>query len=206
VPPGSSRGLLLLASVLPAISGFLALLGLVLLGGVMDELVGAEIRGTRQPTLGEALGALPLGGLVAADVLVTVLIAAAAGLGAIPGMILASLLGIVGPVVNIERSRPLHAVRRSIRLTARHAWLVLGCLIPMFVLEGFAHAALVSAWDELGLGGEILVEVPLILIVGAFVTLTEVVLAYALMARDAGSTVERMVRDTESSPTLRRAT
>jgi hypothetical protein len=184
---------LLYASLLPAASGLLTLIGLVLLAGVMDELVGAAVRGSAQPSLVEAARALPLGRLVATDVVVAVLVAAAAALGVVPGVVLAALLGIAGPAVNIERKGPLGAVARSVRLVWPHIWLALGVVAPAVVIEAAAHAFLLRTWDTLGFLGELVVEVPLILTVGAFVALTEVVLAYALMARDPGSRVAAMV-------------
>ena len=122
-----------------------------------------------------------------------VLVAAATAFGTLPGMVLAALVAIVGPAVNIERQGPVRAVARSIRLSWPHAWLAICVVASALVLEGVAHAFLVRAWDTLGLVGELLVEIPLILSVGAFIALTEVVLAYALMARDPGSPVAAMV-------------
>jgi len=182
-----------LVSVLPATTGLLTLLGLVLLAGIMDELVGAAVRGTPQPSLAEAARSLPLGRLLVADVVVAVLVSAAAAVGAVPGVVLAALVGIAGPAVNIERQSPIRAVARSIRLTWPHAWIAIGVVAPAIVVEGIAHAFLVRTWDALGFVGELLVEIPLILSVGAFVALTEVVLAYALMARDSTSPVAAMV-------------
>lgn len=180
-------------SLLPAASGLLSLLGLVLLSGVMDELVGAAVRGTSQPSLSDAARALPLGRLLAADVVVAVLVATATALGVLPGVVLAALVAVVGPVVNIERQGPIRAVARSIRLSWPHAWLAIFVVASALVLEGVAHAFLVRSWDALGFAGELFVEIPLILTVGAFIALTEVVLAYALMARDPGSPVAAMV-------------
>lgn len=188
-----SHDLAYFAALLPSASELLALLGLVVLGGVMDELVGAEIRGDSQPGIGHALRSLPFGGLVVADLVVTLFVALGAAVGAIPGLVIASLVGIVGPVVNVERQGPMSAVRRSIRLTWPHAWLAIGVVVPSLLVEVVAHAFLLRVWDTLGLVGELAVEIPLILTVGAFVVLSEVVLAYALMARDPGSPVERMV-------------
>lgn len=192
-----------LLSVLPSASAMLTILGLVILSGVMDELVGAALRGTPQPSLAEAARSLPLGRLAAADVVVTVLVSIAAALGAVPGVALTALVGIVGPVVNIEGQGPIRAVARSIRLTWPHAWLALCVVAPAILVEGVAHALLVRAWDTLGFLGELLVEIPLILSLGAFVVLTEVVLAYALMARDPGSRVAAMV-DASLAPPLER--
>lgn len=180
-------------SLLPATSALLTLLGLVLLAGVMDELVGAAVRGTPQPSLAEAVRSLPLGRLVAADIAVAVLVSAGAALGVVPGVVLAALVGITGPAVNIERHGPARSVARSIRLTWPHAWLAIGVVAPALVVEGVAHAFLLRTWDALGFLGELLVEIPLIISLGAFVALTEVVLAYALMARNPGSPVAAMV-------------
>src|SRR6476661_5866881 len=47
--PSTLHNRLFLFTVLPSVTEFLALLGLVVLGGVMDELVGSRIRGTAQP-------------------------------------------------------------------------------------------------------------------------------------------------------------
>lgn len=189
----ATHGPLLRILLLPATSGLLTLLGLVLLAGVMDELVGAAVRGTPQPSLSEAARSLPIGRLVAADIVVAVLVSGGAALGVVPGVVLAALVGIAGPAVNIERHGPVRSVVRSIRLTWPHAWLAIGVVAPALVVEGVAHAFLVRTWDTLGLLGELLIEIPLIISVGAFIALTEVVLAYALMARDPGSPVAAMV-------------
>jgi hypothetical protein len=193
--PSSLHNRLFLFTVLPSATEFLALLGLVVLGGVMDELVGSRIRGTAQPSLSQAMRSLPIGRLVAADIVVAVLVGAGALIGAIPGLVLGALVAVVGPVVNIEGRGPLVAVRRSVRLTWPHAVLALCIIVPALLLEGVIHGVLVAVWDALGLVGELAVEIPLILSVGAMVVLAEVVLAYALMARDAGSPVARMVED-----------
>ena len=182
-----------LLTVLPSASALLTILGLVLLSGVMDEFVGAAVRGTPQPSLAEAARSLPLGRLAAADVVVTLLVTVGAALGAVPGVALVALVAIVGPVVNIERQGPIRAVSRSIRLTLPHTWIAICVVVPAIAAEAVTHALLLRAWDTLGFLGELLVEIPLILSLGAFVALTEVVLAYALMARDPGSPVAAMV-------------
>jgi hypothetical protein len=111
-------------------------------------------------------------------------------------VVLGALVAIVGPVVNVEGQPPLAAVRRSIRLTWPHAVLAMCIIVPALLVEGIIHGVLVAVWNALGLVGELAVEIPLILSVGAMVVLAEVVLAYALMARDAGSPVARMVEET----------
>jgi hypothetical protein len=200
VESSRSHDLAYVVAFLPSASELLALLGLVVLGGVMDELVGAEVRGEVPPGIGRALRSLPFGALVVADLVVTLLVTVGAALGAIPGLLIASLVGIVGPVVNVERQGPWAAVRRSIRLTWPHALLAIAVVVPSLLVEAVAHAVLLRVWDALGLIGELAIEIPLILTVGAFVVLSEVVLAYALMARDPGSPVERMVAAAIAAP------
>ncbi len=195
LPADTTDELAYLVSVLPSAAEFLALLGLVLLGGVMDELVGASVRGEPPPSLAEALRSLPFGTLLVADIVVTLLVTFGALVGAIPGLVIAALVGIVGPLVTIERHGPLRAVRHSLRLTWPHAWVAIGLVVPILAVEAAAHAVLLRAWDSLGFLGELAVEIPLILTVGAFAVLSEVVLAYALLARDPGSSVERMLKD-----------
>jgi hypothetical protein len=193
LPHDVSHGLPFLLVILPSMTEMLALLGSVVLGGTMNELVGPLIRGADQPSVGEAVRSLPIGRLVAADLVVTFLVGVGAAVGAVPGLLMAALVSIVGPVVHIERLSPLMGVRRSIGLTWPHAWLAICLVVPAILVEGVAHGFLVFLWDRLGLVGELAVEIPLILSVGAFVVLTEVVLAYALLARDPGSSVARAV-------------
>jgi hypothetical protein len=194
LPAGFSHEPLFRIAILPSVTELLALLGLVVLGGVMDELVGATIRGTAQPTVARAARSLPFGRLLVADLVVAVLVGVAAALGAVPGLFLAALIGIVGPVVNIERRGPISAAKRSVGLTWPHAWLAICIVVPAVLIEGVVHVFLVQIWNTLGLALELAVEVPLIVTLGAMVVLAEVVLAYALMARDEGSPVARMVR------------
>lgn len=192
--PHDSGAAVYLVALLPSMAEILALLGLVVLGGVMDELVGSSIRGTPTPSLAEAIRSLPYGSLIAADLLVTAIVGVGALFGAIPGLLAASFVLIVGPVVNIERHGPASAIRRAFHLTWPHAWLAIGITFPSILLEAVAHGVLLRVWGDLGLVGVLGVEIVLILTVGAFVVLAEVVLAYALMARDPGSPVELMVR------------
>jgi hypothetical protein len=193
--PATFHDRLFLVTVLPSATEFLALLGLVVLGGVMDELVGSQIRGAPQPTIAQASRSLPIGRLVLADLVVALLVGVGALVGAIPGLVFAALVAIVGPLVNVEGQGPVAAVRRSIHLTWPHAWLALWIIVPALLIEGVIHDVLVAVWDALGLVGELAIEIPLILSVGAMVVLAEVVLAYALMARDPASPVARIVEE-----------
>jgi hypothetical protein len=100
--------------------------------------------------------------------------------------------------VNIERARALAAVARSLRLTSRHLLLTLLAIGVPLGIEIATHHWLLHVRHEVDVLVELVVSVPLILTVGAFVGLTEVELAYALLARDDGSSVALMVA--ESAP------
>jgi hypothetical protein len=192
--PLDDRVVLLL--VIAVVAGVLSSIGTIVYAGVLDELVGSVVRDDRRPSISEVVHALPIWRLIGADVLVTVLIAPAFALGAVPGFVLLAMLAIVGPVVNIEDARPFPAVVRSFRLTARHLWLtMLAVGLPLLVEIG-VHHWLLHLRVEADVLIEIAVSVPMILTVGAFVGLVEVELAYALLARDDGSSVAEVVAST----------
>jgi hypothetical protein len=178
------------------VAAMLATLGTTAYAGVLDELVGSVISGGGRPTLGRAIKALPMWHLIGADLIAALLIGVAAALGVLPGFVLAATLGIVGPVVNIEGLRPVGAIKRSLALTTRHLWLTLVLIGIPVSIEFVVHHWLLHVRHDATVLIELLVSVPLILTVGAFVGLTEVELAYALLARDDGSSVAKMVADT----------
>ncbi|MEZ0235509.1 MAG: hypothetical protein ACAH81_11255 [Actinomycetota bacterium] len=192
--PLDDRVVLLL--VIAVVAGVLSSIGTIVYAGVLDELVGSVVRDDRRPSISEVVHALPIGRLIGADVLVTVLIAPASALGAVPGFVLLTLLAIVGPVVNIENARPFPAIVRSFRLTARHLWLTMLAVGLPLLIEVGVHHWLLHLRVEADVLTEIAVSVPMILTVGAFVGLVEVELAYALLARDDGSSVAEVVAST----------
>ncbi len=86
------------------LAGVLANLGTIVYAGVLEELVGSVIRGGgRRPSIGEAVRSLPIWRLIGADLAASALVGLASALGVLPGFLLIAMLGIVGPVVNIER-------------------------------------------------------------------------------------------------------
>lgn len=202
--PLDDRLVLILVTAL--LAGVLANLGTIVYAGVLEELVGSVIRGgERRPSIGEAVRSLPIWRLIGADLAASALVGLASALGVLPGFLLIAMLGIVGPVVNIERGRPFAAIRRSLGLTWPHLWLTLLTIGLPLALEIAAHHWLLDVRHEADVVVEVLVSVPLILTVGAFAGLTEVELAYALLARDDGSSVATVVAET-APPDRPRAT
>jgi hypothetical protein len=185
------RGRWVAIGTLSAFAGFLATLGLVVYAGLLDELVGARIRGTRLPSLGAAARNLPYGALVVADVIVATGIGLTSAVGVLPGLVVICLVSVVGPAVNIERLGPVAGVRRSVGLTWPSFFTVAGAMIPGILTEVVVHHWFLQVHGEQGWLAETVVVLALSVTAGALLGLVEVVLAYALMVRDPGSRVAR---------------
>jgi hypothetical protein len=187
----------LLAAV-ATLAGILSTLGLVLYAGLLDELVGARIRGERLASVSAALRGLPLGRLLVADVIVAAAMGVGAVLGVLPGLLIVCLVAIVGPVVNIEGVRPTAAVRRSARLTWPHLLTVALTILPVVALEGALHAWFAYVHEAHAWLTELIVAAVLVPTAGAYIGLAEVVLAYALLIQEPGSALVRELREREA--------
>ncbi len=165
---------------LTAANGF----GTTFLSGVLDRTVGEHQHGHPNESLWELLRRIPYVWLILADLLALVLKVIGLLLLVIPGIVVATLLCITGPVVMVDGRRPFSAVRRSAQLVRRYFWLaVVAVTLPIF------FEALVSDWIESAdwahgflphLVSGVVVEAP----IAIFVSLVEVTLAYHLMERD----------------------
>jgi hypothetical protein len=159
-------------------------IGTTFYAGLLDKVVGEfEVGDDPEPVM-HVLRTLPYGSLIVADILVTVVAAIGTLLFIIPGLIAFTLLAITGPVINIEHVGAITGMRRSAHLVRPHFWLVfLLVSIPIFLEHQAIHWA-----DEL-VAHHALVEVFLVqgvlgMIVGSFVGLVEVNVAYALKLND----------------------
>jgi hypothetical protein len=185
---------LLLAIVIAVIAAVIGTLGTVFYAGVLDELVGAVIRGREPPSMREVMHRLPIWRLILADLAVSFIVGFAASLLVLPGFVLLAMLSTVGPIVNIEGRRVFASIRRATSLTMPHLWLTLTTIgLPLAAEIGADHYFL-HLRGVAGIVIELVVTVPLILTVGVITGLNEVVLAYALLARDPNSSVAEMVR------------
>jgi hypothetical protein len=110
-----------------AVAGILAegvaLLGTVLVSGFLCRLTGAAGRPERV-ALGHVTRTLPWRKLVAADILVALATIATLLALIIPGLIMATLLAVVGPVIEIEDRTARAALRRSAHLVRPYFWRV----------------------------------------------------------------------------------
>ena len=88
----------------------------MIFGGYLEAAVGAEYHGEGRHTLGEVLRTLPWARLVLADVLVVLLTGIGITLFVVPGVYLATVLALTGPLVSMQRLRSVDAMRYSARL------------------------------------------------------------------------------------------
>jgi len=164
----------------------IGVLGTVLLSGFLSRLAGEAGRG--RVTIGHVVRTLPWGRLVLADLIVVVLVVLGLAALVIPGLILANLLAIVGPLIEIEDQPVRAALRRSGRLVRPYFWWV-GLLgtVPVLLVSGVESAGpepstapqLVEALAIRGGAGGVL---------EAAVGLILVQLCYRLIALDAAAT------------------
>ena len=129
--------LVLVGSIAAASSGAAIAFGELLFSGVIDESVGATLDGERVPEVWTTVRSLPLGTLLAADLLLAAVAAIASALIVVPALVVVTLTCIVGPVVIVERPSAPGALMRSASLVSRHlATALLTVAVPISVEGG----------------------------------------------------------------------
>jgi hypothetical protein len=161
----------------------LKLLGPVAFAGYLDESVGAEYFWGRRRGFVEDIRSLPLLRLLVADVVLVVAVTLGLGLLVVPGLVIATLFGLVGPVIVQERRGIVDGFRRTARIS-RAAWrlIVLLVVIPIGIENVVAEVVLERA-HEIHPAAEAVAEWVLAVTVGAAVGLLEVAIATELMTR-----------------------
>jgi hypothetical protein len=183
IEPGSDPIMfaILIVGILAVI--VLKLLGPVAYAGYLDEAVGHGYFHGSKRSFGDVIRSLPLGRLLVADVMLVVAVTFGLALLVVPGIIIATLFGLVGPVIVQERRGVIDAFKRTYRLS-RPAWrlIVLLVVIPIGLENAFEELVLERA-HEIHPALEIAAEWLLAVTVGATVGLIEVAIATELMAR-----------------------
>jgi hypothetical protein len=162
----------------------IAVLGTVLLSGFLCRLTGAAGRGQRV-TLRHVVATLPWGRLIVADIVVA--LATIIGLLAllIPGLVLATLLIIVGPVIETEDRPARVALRRSVHLVRPYFWRVaLLATLPVVALSEL-EAVGPEPWGAPAIAEVLAIRGIAEGLLEAVVGLVLVQLTYRLMAVDA---------------------
>lgn len=176
-----------------------------LLAGVLEELEGAERHGHPRPTVGRLLRSLPWARLVIADLLLAVIIVAGVVAFLLPGLVLASMLSLVMPLLNLERQRVWPTFRRSLRLTRPHVVTVCVIWLSAQFLVGVGAEMLGRVMHLLGHGYVLTVSAhlfpeALLLPLGA---LPAVIMTYVLVDAEAAaapSSPDRRGRTSETAP------
>jgi hypothetical protein len=154
--------------------------GITFYAGLLDKVVGEFELGDEPEPILHVLRTLPYGSLIVADILITVVSGIGTLLLVVPGLILFTLFAISGPVINIEHVGAIKGMHRSTQLVRPHFWLVFLLVTVPIGLEEQAlhwanelvlHHALIEVFIVQGITG---------MIVGSFVGLVEVNVAYAL--------------------------
>ncbi len=99
-------------------------LGLTFYSGMLERLVGAVERNQTPEPVGRVLATLPWLRLLLAEAILVVIGAIAALFFIIPGLIVGTLMALVGPMINLLNCSVPDALRRSVRLVWPHFWLV----------------------------------------------------------------------------------
>lgn len=88
----------------------------------------------REPTLREIAGRISYGRLIAVDLIYVFLVVLGLFLFVVPGVLAFVMLGLAGPVIEIEERGVRAALRRSFELVRGHFWLVFWVLAPIEIL------------------------------------------------------------------------
>jgi hypothetical protein len=166
------------------LAGLASAFGIVFYAGLLDLVLRSFLEGEPDPPLRVALGRLPLRRLLVADVILVAAFAVGLVLLVVPGLVVFTFFGLVGPLVVSEELPVGAAFRRSARLVRPHfviAFLLV--TIPFMIEDQLLHGISVDLYLH-PLIGACLVSAAIGATVGAAVGLVEVVLAHELRERE----------------------
>ncbi len=158
-----------------------AMLGTTFFAGLLDRVVAMDQHGAQDAPVTTVLREVPVARLVLADLAAVGLVVLGTAAFVVPGVVLAVLLAVVGPVLVIEDLGVWPALRRSMQLVRPHGLLT---FLVVLVPSG-AEEMLVSWADHVTHGHELLwlvADVATTAVVGSFVGILEITLAHGLIA------------------------
>ena len=174
----------LAALVTSTVSAVFSMVGVVVYAGILDKVVGAHLHGHPDLSVREIWRVLPLGRLVAADVVLAVATVVGLALFVVPGVVIFTMWSLVGPVITIEDRSVGSALRRSGQLVRPYFWVTLGLVtVPLQVEQVVLHAVHYAEIFDHPFVPAFFVNGLLGMVVGSVVGLVEVVLAYDLILR-----------------------
>jgi hypothetical protein len=156
--------------------------------GFLDAAVGEEQHGHPSRPIGQILRTLPYARLIVADVLLSFTIAGGSLAFVIPGLVLFTLFCLIGPLINIERLTVRKAFARSYHLV-RPVFVMTVLIVTLPVLAEHEVAHSLQVWAFGSYAAKALVDGLLAAVVYSIVGMTEVTLAYELIARERAASV-----------------
>jgi hypothetical protein len=161
--------------------------GIVFYAGLLDLVLGSFLRGDPDPPLGVVLRRLPFTRLLVADLVLIIGSAIGALACIVPGIIIFTLFGLVGPLVVSEDLGVTAALRRSAHLVRPHFWMALFLVtIPFLIEDQLLHGIDLDVYGHRLLGACV-VSALIGATVGSIVGLLEVVLAHELREHEAAA-------------------
>jgi len=103
--------------------------------GLLDGLVGRTERGHDPPKVLQVLRTLPYLRLIVADFVLTTVTGAAAVFLVVPGVVVFTLFGLVGPLINMEGLGVVSGFSRSFQLVRRRFTMTLGMVTLPLIVE-----------------------------------------------------------------------
>jgi hypothetical protein len=163
--------------------------GIVFYAGLLDLVLRSYLEGGQDPPLRVALRSLPLTRLLLADLVLVIASGVATLLFVIPGLIVFTLFGLVGPLLVSEDLRVFAGLRRSAHLVRPHFVMAFFLVtIPFLIEDQLLHGIDLEVYGHRLLGA-CLVSAFIGATVGSAVGLIEVVLAHELREREPESAV-----------------
>jgi hypothetical protein len=173
-------------AVASTVAAVFSMAGVVIYAGVLDKVVGAHLHGEPDLTMSEIVRSLPLGRLIAADLLLALATLVGLAVFVVPGVVVFTLFSLVGPMITIENRTTGGAFRRSWHLVRRNFWLTFVLVtLPLQIEQAVLHAIDYTSLFDHPVLPAFLLNGLLGTIIGSAVGLVEVVLAYELIAHDA---------------------
>jgi hypothetical protein len=158
--------------------------GIVFYAGLLDLVLRSFLEGRKDPPLRVVLRALPLTRLLVADLVLIFASAGAALFFVIPGLMVFTLFGLVGPLLVSEDLKVFAALRRSAHLVRPHFFMAFFLVtIPFLIEDQLLHGIDLDVYGNRLLGA-CLVSAFIGATVGSAVGLLEVVLAHELRERE----------------------
>jgi hypothetical protein len=172
------------ATVTSVLAGVFAMAGVVIYAGILDKVVGAHLHGHTDIPVHKIPTVLPLGRLVAADVVLSFATVVGLALFVVPGVVVFTMWSLVGPIITIEERAVFSALRRSWTLVRPSFWLTFVLVtIPLQIEQAVLHAIHYTEVFEHPLIPALVLNGLLGMVIGSVVGLIEVVLAYELIRR-----------------------